>query len=274
MFLPDCMILDMYKASLAGTVFWEVGAAGGAMGGFVGGAGNAWLGGASFGQGLKAGGIAGGIGGAAGGLLGGLARGIDAATGKSKAGFWNGILKPGSASSVNLYSRMPEVPGLQTPSLTSRSVPMLQAPEVPKMMSVSNPIPEVTVYGTATRSGFDISAAVSALNAAAGVASQSACAAYVRRAVQAGGVDTSNRPPAPHSAKDYGPYIEKWGFDPINTADYQMGDIAVFQNAPGHPHGHMQMYNGNQWVSDYYQNSFWPSTNYKTAPNFQIFRWK
>ena len=50
-----------------------IGAASGFAGGFVGGAGNAWAGGASFGQGLRSGLIGGGAGAITGGLIGGAA---------------------------------------------------------------------------------------------------------------------------------------------------------------------------------------------------------
>lgn len=54
------------------------GTAGGAAGGFIVSAGNAWAGGANFGDGLKEGLIGGGIGALTGGLVGGFAGGIDA----------------------------------------------------------------------------------------------------------------------------------------------------------------------------------------------------
>ena len=53
-----------------------VGASGGFAGGFVGGAGNTWMGGASFGQGLQAGLIGGGYGALGGALIGGISGGI------------------------------------------------------------------------------------------------------------------------------------------------------------------------------------------------------
>lgn len=53
-----------------------VGASGGFAGGFVGGAGNTWMGGASFGQGLQAGLIGGGYGALGGALIGGVSGGI------------------------------------------------------------------------------------------------------------------------------------------------------------------------------------------------------
>lgn len=64
------------------------GSAGGAAGGFVGGSGNAWMGGASFANGMKSGLVGAGIGALSGGIVGGLARGIsDYRNGYS---FWNG----------------------------------------------------------------------------------------------------------------------------------------------------------------------------------------
>ncbi len=53
-----------------------VGASGGFAGGFVGGAGNAWMGGATFGQGLQAGLVGGGYGALGGVLIGGISGGI------------------------------------------------------------------------------------------------------------------------------------------------------------------------------------------------------
>jgi len=64
------------------------GAAGGATGGFIGGAGNAWAGGANFGNGLMAGLQGGAFGAVTGGLLGGTIAGIDAA--RNGGSFWNG----------------------------------------------------------------------------------------------------------------------------------------------------------------------------------------
>jgi len=70
--------------SALGGIGFISGSASGGAGGFVGGAGNAWLGGSSFGQGLSA-----GLQGAgAGALLGGVSGGISAA--KNGGNFWTG----------------------------------------------------------------------------------------------------------------------------------------------------------------------------------------
>lgn len=72
--------------------FWGgaiAGAAGGAAGGFVGGAGNAWVYGADFTDGLNKGLVAGGIGLVSGGLIGGMVGGIDATV--NGRDFWDGF---------------------------------------------------------------------------------------------------------------------------------------------------------------------------------------
>ena len=103
------------------------------------------------------------------------------------------------------------------------------------------------------------------------------CAYFIRMALEAGGINTADHPVP---ARLYGPYLKKWGFTQINTINYFKGDIAVIQGYPGGtadkngvPYGHIQMYNGIQWLSNFYQNSFWPGTNYqKYHPAFQIYR--
>ena len=64
------------------------GATGGFAGGFVGGAGNTWMYGGNFGQGVKSGMVGGGIGVVGGSLLGGIESGISAMN--NYGNFWNG----------------------------------------------------------------------------------------------------------------------------------------------------------------------------------------
>jgi RHS repeat-associated protein len=129
--------------------------------------------------------------------------------------------------------------------------------------------------------GFNIPAAISALNANARSASCGACALYVRKAIQAGGINTSSHP---GSAKDYGPFLTKWGFHSvtsnINDGNYSPmpGDIAVFMgfgnNIHGSWNGHIEMFNGTQWISDFRQNYFTPGPGYRKPPDpYTIYRW-
>ena len=98
------------------------------------------------------------------------------------------------------------------------------------------------------------------------------CATYVRKAIEWGGATLGRT----HYAKDYGPVLEEAGFHTVLTAP-RKGDIVVIQPAPGHPSGHMAIYNGTVWVSDFTQNDgpqgFYPGQAYRTAqPAYKIYR--
>ena len=96
-------------------------------------------------------------------------------------------------------------------------------------------------------------------------------------AIEAGGIVLSR--PKSASAKDYGPHLIESGFSTVENTNYipLKGDVAVFQNYEGGSvEGHMQMYNGERWVSDHFQERpLWPSGRYMDMnPSYQIFRWK
>ena len=130
------------------------------------------------------------------------------------------------------------------------------------------------------RNGFDIDKAVLYLNKNAEPTPIKKCAKYVRLAMEAGGMDTLGRP---NSACNYDKFLPKKGFTEVEITsleDYmpQKGDIAVFEAFMGksryHKHGHIQMYNGKQWVSDFKQRDFWAGSDYRIyKPKFKIFRW-
>ncbi|PWG77898.1 hypothetical protein, partial [Pararcticibacter amylolyticus] len=100
------------------------------------------------------------------------------------------------------------------------------------------------------------------------------CAFAVRMALEAGGINTSNHP---GSARQYAPYLIRWGFSTTSADGYsaKKGDIRVFQPYPnGSPHGHIDMFNGNQWISDFKENGNWPGYGYERwKPSYEIFRW-
>lgn len=61
--------------------------------------------------------------------------------------------------------------------------------------------------------------------------------------------------------------LEKAGFKKIargttlneaNKISFQKGDVIAFDKSPEHKYGHIQMFNGKQWVSDFKQNRFTP----------------
>lgn len=100
-----------------------------------------------------------------------------------------------------------------------------------------------------------------------------ACARCVREALAAGGVVID---PHPISAKDYGPYLEHAGFCAVDGAGYvpHAGDIIVLQSySSEHPHGHIAMFDGQRWVSDFVQRDMWAGPGYRAArPPHRIYR--
>jgi len=121
------------------------------------------------------------------------------------------------------------------------------------------------------KEGYNIDKAVQYINDNALSKSGHVCAKHVRMAIEAGGLSTNGRPA---SATDYDLFLPKLGFTTVVKTNYiaQKGDIVVFKSFGDHVHGHIQMYNGSQWVSDFKQNGFgvWKD-GYK---EYVIFRWE
>lgn len=103
---------------------------------------------------------------------------------------------------------------------------------------------------------------------------ESKCARYVKKALIAGGASVKNS--GIESAKDYGPWLLENGFKVVDNATtvrsggvftisgQQVGDVVVIQAAPHHVHGHMAMFNGTHWVSDFIQEKgFYPAQIYR-----------
>ena len=141
---------------------------------------------------------------------------------------------------------------------------------------------EVRDYKNRSGNKFNKDLAVAWLEQNTGTVSQKNCAKYVRLALEAGGLNT-NTIGRPDLACDYGPYLEKLGFHEVNPENFipQKADIAVFQGYPGGTVsktgrlcGHIQMYSGERWISDFKQNNFWPGAGYlKNKPRYNIYRW-
>ena len=107
------------------------------------------------------------------------------------------------------------------------------------------------------------------------------CATEIRKALEAGGFDTSGHPAA---AKDYGDFLENHGFEEVDRNGYtpQKGDIGVVQPYPGgNTAGHIEMYDGDRWMSDFKQrndidpgNGIYPGGGYREyKPSYKIYRY-
>jgi hypothetical protein len=100
------------------------------------------------------------------------------------------------------------------------------------------------------------------------------CAAYTRMAIEAGGVTLTHHT----SAKDYGSSLTAVGFVKV-SADHnhnQAGDVGIVQPITGHPHGHMAIFDGKYWISDFKQlYGLYPGNAYRKAkPSYAIYRYQ
>lgn len=100
------------------------------------------------------------------------------------------------------------------------------------------------------------------------------CAAYTRRAIEAGGVVLSRH----QYARDYGLSLMSAGFLELgrDLNHYKAGDVVIFNGVnESHPEGHMAMYDGTVWISDFKQQSFYPgaafrNVSYKTCRHSSV----
>lgn len=99
------------------------------------------------------------------------------------------------------------------------------------------------------------------------------CALYIHRALTAAGINLNtelNSSPSKESAYGYGPVLEAAGYRQLRPGEeVARGDIAVIQPpSDGHnPSGHVQMYTGNgeEWISDFKQETFYPGPSYRSC---------
>ncbi|CBJ93994.1 hypothetical phage membrane protein [Campylobacter phage CP220] len=89
-----------------------------------------------------------------------------------------------------------------------------------------------------------------------GIRSTGSCAKYVRSYLMAAGYPLSGWPVA---AADYINFLPKYGFTPVQGRATQIrpevGDISITQRFGNHKYGHIAIWNGSNWVSDFKQNS-------------------
>ena len=128
---------------------------------------------------------------------------------------------------------------------------------------------------------FNIQGAVQSLMARSGAKSQHACARFVRMAMESGGLNTASRP---NWAWKYIQWLPTQGWSLVGNvktneaqaewtrSSAKPGDIAVYQKpgVGGSQPGHICMYTGGQWISDFRQNRMGV---YASPVNAYIFRY-
>lgn len=84
------------------------------------------------------------------------------------------------------------------------------------------------------------------------------CAWYVMRSLQKGGCPLGIYP-----AYAYRDILPKMGYQQIDPKNVEIGDICVMSQNSGSRFGHIAIYNGKQWVSDYRQSNLYPNRAYR-----------
>jgi type VI secretion system secreted protein VgrG len=133
---------------------------------------------------------------------------------------------------------------------------------------------------------FDINKAIHKLTTIAFSSSQGKCALHVRLALDAGGIEVR---PTLGQARLYDPVLSSHGFtrsryskgvliDSSSCRNYspEAGDIAVIPNvAEGRPEGHIEMFTGKEWISDFKQRDMWGGPmSRKADPDVAIYRFR
>ncbi len=113
------------------------------------------------------------------------------------------------------------------------------------------------------------------------------CARFVANAIEKGG--GLNIGPRPDFAKDFGLWLERGGFQEVASSirysnsvravfppdgyELRVGDVAVLQPYPPNTAGHMTMFDGQNWISDFVQRDMWGgSTSRNYRPSYKIYR--
>ena len=96
------------------------------------------------------------------------------------------------------------------------------------------------------------------------------CALYVRKAINAGGIPLYKC----GSAWRYNEVLSILNFQEVATdEELKVGDIVVFQPIGGRKHGHIAIWNGHQWVSDFRQRNIIVHSDYSNkSAEWTIFR--
>ena len=122
---------------------------------------------------------------------------------------------------------------------------------------------------------WDLDAAIAHLQNAAIEHSKRRCGEYVHKAIDAGGITLNTAyNPTKDSASGYGPILRHAGFLTVAPGEKpQRGDVVVFQAIKGHKDGHVAMFDGKQWISDFKQDSIYAATDYqKVDAPYVIYR--
>lgn len=122
----------------------------------------------------------------------------------------------------------------------------------------------------------DLNKILKAVRSNASSSSTGKCAHAVRVALLAGGYDINKLNTFGvnlGSAKNYSDLFKKLGHSPITGSDYKPGDIAVTQPVGTDIHGHISIFDGKNWISDFIQRDIYGGPKYRVpGVKIEVFR--
>lgn len=139
-----------------------------------------------------------------------------------------------------------------------------------------------TVSGGSGKSGLNVQGATSYARSHAKSAPTGECALFVRQALgNGGGLKTFSG--GVGNAYEFGGPLQRAGFVQVYSSTYdpaasenlsgvQKGDVVVFQKVAGHPYGHVAIYDGSNWVSDYVQRTMSSNPAQYKGGSYTIYR--
>ena len=105
------------------------------------------------------------------------------------------------------------------------------------------------------------------------------CATWIIRAINAGFDDGKDHTVSTRSvdAKNDGPALESIGYQAVtgDVTTFEKGDIIIFQPSSASASGHIEMWTGTQFISDWKQGlNFYPNVNRTCEyPSFTVYRY-
>lgn len=98
--------------------------------------------------------------------------------------------------------------------------------------------------------------------------SHSLCAKYVREALQDAGIRVIVKPSSAYLYNDFLPIL---GYSAVEMP-YKPGDVVVFMPTGNRKYGHIAIYTGEGWVSDFKQKSFYVHSDYLKSKDYIVYR--
>lgn len=182
---------------------------------------------------------------------------------KSGAAFCEECARKKAAEDAKKKKKAKKSPAAKTP-----------AAKTPATAAATPKAPAAPIVSSSGRA-IDVQKALDHINHAAGRHSQGRCARFVNDAIVAGGARNYGRGHAYQTGRS----MLAAGFHDVTggaTSPFDIvpepGDVVVFDRRRGHEYGHVAMWNGTEWVSDFHQEKGILVSDAYRSGGFRVYR--